>query len=481
MAVINYVSELTGTGKTGKLLDKISRDTEQYIIAVPNRSLCTEIHTRLIDRGATDEIQIINMDTQDTPSRVLSEVLKSPKDTRIIITTHTSFELAMDDTLFESIKNKWSFIIDEELTFYKTHEFNVSELSKAIIEDTVSVKAFNRDFYEIVPTCGELWDDVRDGVCEETFLNHPDYVSFVKYAKSGYYTSLVPKTLYDNFIREKTDLGNNKFKKFYAISICNEKFFDTFKHTTILSSFFEYTISYKLMGWMGLSLNKLTLFEAPKTHPNSSLITLTYYCESNWSNIHKNKKVIDDGYHLTLEEYVKQSILMDLDGKDFIYNTNVNFRKGFGKGILVTSVHGVNKYINYTNMVFMPSLNATASLVNILSYFDISRKEVDFSRNVLQAYQFVSRGVVRKVNNEEEANIYIMDHRTMEFLGKLYPHATIKFKNCDSLVKMNTRKPERIPNNVRSFMSRVKRRLNDGDTIRSSTITKYEKLIEQYY
>lgn len=479
MAVINYVSELTGSGKTGKILDKISNDKEKYIIAVPNRALCEEINNRLQSRNVTEGVMIVNMDTCEKPSVKLADVMRKPDKTRIVITTHTSFELAMDDTLFNNIKGKWGFIIDEELTFYHTHEFNVSELSKALIEDTISVSSYNEMFYTVEAQSQSLWDDIANGECEETFLNHPDYVSFVKYANSKYYTTLVPKAIYDVFLREDTDLSNNKFKKFYAISISNKKFFETFKHTTILSSFFEYTISYKLLEWLNIPMNKLELYKVGKTHPNSSLITLNYFCKNNWSNIHKNRKVVESG--LTLEEHIKNVILADIDQNDFIYNANINFRKGFGNGKLVTSMHGVNKYINYTNMVFMPSLNATASLVNILSYFDISRKDIDFSRNVLHAYQFVSRGVVRKVNNHEEANIYIMDKRTMDFLHRLYPYATVKFHDCDRLVENGNRKSPTIPNNVRSFMSRVKSRLSRGEKVRDVTIKKYEKYIEEYY
>lgn len=482
MSKIKYISELTGSGKTGKILDTISQNDEKYIIAVPNRSLCKEIFARLTERDVLDGIHIVNMDTHETPSVVLATILRTPGKHRIVITTHASYQLALNDGLISNIKNKWNLIIDEELTFYKTHEFNVSDVTKDIIEKTIKVVDYDSMFYEIKPVSNRLWNDVMVGECTDTFLNHPDYVSLVKYAHSEHYTTLVPKDNYDAFINEDVNLLKKKFKKFYTISICNKNYFNTFKDTVILSSCFEQTISYLLLKWMGFDLHRVSVPYSREYHPNSHLITLNYYCKSNWSNILKNKAVIDGDGHLTLEDHIRNKILIDLDGEDFIFNANVEFRKKFKSGKLVTSTHGVNKYIDYTNMVFMPSLNATASLVNVLSYFGITRKQIDFSRNVLHAYQFISRGAIRKANNGSVVNVYVMDKRTVDFLKSLYPLATVKFHNAEQLVKPDTsRKRVAVPNNVRSFMSRVKSRLASGEKLRKSTQEKYEKYVKQYY
>lgn len=481
MATINYISELTGSGKTGLILDQIANSDERYIIAAPNKSLCKEIFTRLTERDVLDGMHIINMDTHESPSVVLAHTLEKPKSMRIIITTHASYDLALNDGLISNIKDKWNLVIDEELSFYKTHEFNVSEVSKDILEDTINVKEYNEDFYEVIPASNRLWNEVVIGECIDTFLNHPEYVSFVKHAHCDHYTTLIPKENYDTFLSTDVSLLKKKFKKLYTISICNANFFSTFKSTTILSSFFEETISFNLLKWMDLDLKRIQVPHHRPFHPNSELITLHYYCKSNWSNILKSKEIIDGRNGLTLEEHIKDKILIDLAGKDFIFNANIGFRKKFNYGKLVTSIHGVNKYIDYTNMVFMPSLNATASLVNILSYFGITRKHIDFSRNVLQAYQFISRGAIRKANNGEEVNVYVMDQRAVDFLKVIYPYAKTKYHNAEKFVKPNVRKKETVPNNVRSFMSRVKSRLGNGEKLRPATIAKYEKMIEQYY
>ena len=389
--------------------------------------------------------------------------------------------MALNDGLISNIKDKWNLIIDEELTFYKNHEFNVSDVSKDIIERTIRVIDYDDKFYEVKPLSKRLWNDVIVGECKDTFLNHPEYVSLVKYAHSDHYTTLVPKENYDAFINQDVDILKRKFKKFYTISICNTNYFKTFKDTIILSSCFEKTISYRLLTWMGFNMKKMIVPNSREHHPNSHLITINYYCKSNWSNILKSKTLIDDN-NLTLEDHIKDQIILDLNGKDFIYNANVNFRKKFKLGKLVTSTHGVNKYINHTNMVFMPSLNATASLVNVLSYFGITRKDIDFSRNVLHAYQFISRGAIRKANNGEPINIYVMDKRTVDFMRELYPKANVIFHNTERLIQTSSsRKRNPVPNNIRSFMSRVKSRMNNGEKIRVSTKQKYDSYMAKYY
>lgn len=484
MSEINYISELTGTGKTGAILNDISSKDGKYIIAVPNKSLCKEIYTRLVSRNINEGVTIINSDTNENPSVLLGNKIKNPRNTNIIITTHMSFMLCIKDGLLEKAK-KWKLIIDEELMFYKNHEINVSEYSQDIINETIRLVDYDDTFYKITAKDRLLWNDIIIGQCNETFLNHEEYVDLVKLSSTNVYTTFIPKESFHKFMDDPVDIKKRQFKKFYAISICNKKFFESFNEVTIICSFFEKTISYKLMKWMGLNLKKKSIPNVYTQHPNSEYITINYYCKSNWSNILKSRSVKE--FNISLEEHIKEKILLDMKDGDFIYNTNVNFRKRFNssKGKLVTSTHGVNKYINYTNMVFMPSLNATASLVNVLSYFGLKRKEIDFSRNVLNAYQFLSRGAIRKSDNKENIKIYVMDERTMLFLKSVFPKAQIQYHDAESMIHINkenkTQNAKAIPNNIRSFISRVRKRLEKGEHIREKTIKKYQEYIDYYY
>lgn len=479
MSEIQVVSELTGSGKTGRTLDVIAKSTDRWIIAVPNKSLCKEIFARLTERDVLDGIRIINSDTDDAPTTLLSNVLRNPKNTNIIITTHASYDIALGEGTTNIIRDKWKLVIDEELSFYKTHEFNVSEVTQDLLLKTINVREYDSIFYEVIPKSKVLWNDIEVDDCHDTFLTHPYYKDFVRHANSNMYTTLIPKENYDAFLKADADLLKRKFKKLYTISICNQNFFDVFKSTTILSSFFEFSIGYKLLQYMNVNMKHIKYDGMSTIHPNSDVVTINYYTNSNWTNVLKNKKI--NKSNETLENHIKDVIQLQLQGKDFIYNTNVKFRKKFSKGVLVTSIHGVNKYVDYTNMVFMSSLNATASLVNLLSHFGITRNEIDFSRTVLNAYQFISRGAIRKGNNRESVNIHVMDKRTANFLKILYPNANLVYQNAERMIEDTKKSKTIVPNNVRSFMSRVKHRLDNGDNLRQSTLDKYKTYKKLYY
>lgn len=478
---INYVSELTGSGKTSTILDNISKCTEKYIIALPNKTLCDEVFDRLTDRGLLDEIQVINTDTRKIPSRYLGETIMNFKKTRIIITTHVSLLRGVRDAVLHKTKD-WNLIIDEEMPFYVHHEFNVSELSKSIIEKTIDVTEYDEVCYSLTPKDQLLWNDILIGRCDDTFLQHPAFVELIKYASLDTYTTLIPKDQYHEFLNGVGCIKDGKFTKFNVISILNDEFFSSFKSMTVLCSFFEKTVSFKLLEWLDMNLIRQRPQKNPLVyHPNSTLVTINYYTKSNWSSLLKNRPVQHIDPNMTLEAFVRDHILKSINNKPFIYSTNISLRDNFGSGKLVTSTHGVNKYIDHTTMVYMPSLNATASLVNTLSYFGITRRYIDFSRNVIGAYQFISRGAVRKRNNKEPIQLYLMDRRAALFIKELFPNAEMVYHDAESYLNKEGKSKNSVPNNVRSFVSRVRKRMKDGVSVRDKTLTKYNKLLKEYY
>ena len=57
----------------------------------------------------------------------------------------------------------------------------------------------------------------------------------------------------------------------------------------------------------------------------------------------------------------------------------------------------------------------------------ITRKDIDFDRNVLSAFQFVSRGAIRDVSNKKSIDIYVMDRRTAVFLEQMFPKSKVEY------------------------------------------------------
>lgn len=483
---LNYVSEITGSGKTNNVLNRVAKSKDKFILAFPTRDLCDEIHHYLTLRGVIDGVNVIHSSTTATPSKEIIKTITTSNQTRIILTTHESLRLCINAGIVWQMED-WRLIVDEEMEFFHTHEFNVSEHSVGILDAIVDVEEYDDKFFKLVPKSKTHWSDILSGRCGDTFMDHPTLVKLLEYASSTQYLTLIPRDVYNRYQTDIASLDAGKFKKLYAMSILHNEFFNAFKDITVLCSFYEHTISHKILSWLGVPTNRISVGKTQSIHKNSELIDIHYYTNVNWTQTLKRKEIRDINGKVTIEEYVRNNILGKLTNKQFIYASNKNQRGKafFGSGVLVTAIHGVNSYINYTNMVYMQSLNATGSEVNLLSYFGITRKDVDFARTVLGAYQFISRGAVRKTNNNDNITIFVMDKRTTDFLLSVFPDARVHYHGTDSLIidELKTNRVERpsVPPKVRAMVSRVRKKLRQGEPIREKTLARYNDALRKFY
>ncbi|ASV44099.1 hypothetical protein PBI_SCTP2_84 [Salicola phage SCTP-2] len=475
---INYVSELTGSGKTeyiiNKIADEVTYGDEYFLIVTPNRTLCDEIYSRffILDNFNDECVMNIHQKSVENPSSELKTRLRN-KTRNVLITTHASFILGVRST---QMLDDWNLIMDEEMSLYKEHEINVTKPTVDILNSTITYKEYDSNFYRIEASNVLLWMNIANETIKDSFLHNNDYTDMVKHVMNDKFVTLVSQHNYEKFVEYNDEMDDNgkRFSKFYAMSFINIDFFNQFKTVTVISSFFEKTISYKLLQEFGCNMKKVSVPTYFSKHPNSDKITLHYFFEKNWSTHLRKSKV---NRQKTMEELIYDKLISLIGDKPFLYNANVSFRSMFSKGTLAISTHGINRYKGYSELVFMPSLNATSSIVSILSNFGLNRHDIDFSRNVLSAYQFVSRGAIRDLNNSKDVNIYVMDRRTVDFLKTVFPDAKVEYHETE----IGQQDQSKIPNNVKSFISRVKKRLNNGDTIRDKTLTKYNHYLEKYY
>lgn len=489
--VIEYVSELTGSGKTIRVLREIIKSKDKFIIALPNIDLCEEI-AQTIEKHSNSEFKVVNTKTSKSPSNLLRDTLLNPKNVRIVITTHASLGLGVRQDIYHQIGD-WNLFIDEEMASFTMHEMNVSELSKDILDGMVDVEEYDKKeaFYRIIPKRGKVWEEISQGVVRDSFMKNEGFLNFIRFSMSPEYDTIIPKEIYHKYMSDTAAIDKGKFKKFLAISVLNKEFYEAFKSVQILCSFFEKTITYLMLVEQGIELVRKKLPKMPVVHSNSHLINIHYFTEKNWSNSVKNTPmwgITAKDQRSTLEQEIRNFILHSVKNKDFIYNANRNARDGFGSGTLVTSVYGVNRYIDHTVAAFLPSLNATAGFVSMMSHFGIPRQQIDFSRNVLGAYQFVSRCAVRKTNNTKEVNIYVMDRRSVDFLRQVFPDAkaflhdwTKYFIKEEKVKKVRKTKEKTVSASDRAFVCRVRKRLREGENVRASTLKKFEKVLDEFY
>lgn len=482
---IRYVSEITGSGKTMKLIDEISKSTENYVVAFPSKDLCSEVANTLERRRGTD-IVVINSDTTKNPSKYLSETLKDPKKFRTIITTHAALHNSISQDIYTYL-DKWNLCLDEEFPIHEVISFSISEFSESIIDGVLDYEEYDDTFMKVIPKDKNLWEEIEQKTFQDTFMENPQFTKMISYANSSEFDCLIPKKLLDSYFHKKVNSGKSSYRRFTVVAVLKNDFIESFNSTTFLCSQFESTITYKMLNWRGFNKIPRIEYDVPKFHPNSHLVSIHYFSEKNWSLMTKNmrmKGITRNGDESTLAKEVKNFILRDIGNKNFIYTANKDEREGFGSGKLVVSLMGVNTYTNTHNAVFMPSLNATASEADILKFFGLTRSEVDHSRSVLTAYQFVSRCAIRDPKNDKNVSLYVMDKRTALFIKSLLPEAQLIYHNwkkyyiCDEEKSKNKKT---VPAKDRSFVSRVRKRLANGETLRPSTIKKYDKILDEYY
>lgn len=471
--VITYSDSITGSGKTAEAINLMfEKRTENFIMVVPNKRLCKEIYNRIKERKKGERVQVINQDTLNDESTSTATFFSNAFNNttcRIIITTHVTFMNSVHNMTLYTTTSKWNLIIDEELDLYTEHDITVSQMTVGLLTGHFSFIKKDENFYTVNQRRYiDNYNMTTTETCDD-FLKLPSFLTLNKFVFSPRFETLILVAVYERMMACETDQRTTDVK-FTGVSVLKDNFLSKFKSVLILSAFFENTIMYKLLTSLNVKLNKV---EAPPKlqHNNSELITIHYFTESNWS---KTLRTSVHSKNTTYEDAISMMIIKLLNKEPFIYNTNLNSRGLFKDGQLVTTIHGVNEYIEYNNMVYMPSLNATSNTVNTLASFGMSRKEIDFSRNVLSAYQFVSRGCIRKENNDRLVNIFVMDKRTVDFLETVFPKAKIIFHGVQ--VAKNP-----IPSNVRSFMSRYKSDSEDGKLITQKRDIKYNEYYKEYY
>lgn len=471
--VIQYISDLTGSGKSEYVVDMICESDEKFLLVAPKRALCDELYSRIFPY--TDDVcQNIHQNTFTDPVNRLKKIFKDRSDpTRVIITTHASFLSVLSKDMNVS---DWNLILDEEMPVFKEHEVNVTNFTKSIIDETLDFEGKDDMFSRVVCKNPAFGMNLITGNVKDSFLTNKAYVEMVNDIMDSKYDTIVANDMVVDFHERELDPAGKKFSKFYAMSIINLEVLQGFKSILTLCSFFEKTITYKLLKNLNCYLKPHPFVPKFTSHTNTDKITIHYFFKTNWSTTLRRKKVTP---RKTLEQFVYEYIKSHVGNEKFLYNANVGFRDKIKGGTLAVSTHGINKYKEYTELVFMPSLNATSATVKVLTKFGMKRNEIDFARNVLTAYQFVSRGAVRDINNDKPVNLYVMDRRTATFLKTVFKDATIEYHGLDR--HLEETKKKKIPDNVKSFMSRIRKRLERGEHVRPDTLEKYKERLEEYY
>lgn len=472
---MEYISAGTGTGKTAYIIDTVkSNPTEQYLIVTPSKELCSEIASRMNKEGIpSNEYTVVHQDMVSNPvDTVAVSLVDAPS--RIIITT----QMALLHGFLQDIiryKFEWNLIMDEDFKPLFEQELKFTKTTVELFDTAFSAvrSELNDDLLDIIPNQKRAFNrNLMD-----SFLQSPSVDKFNNFVRSSGFFVTMTKGQYETFTNYKEKVINSsdyddKGYKLHVTSFIKPELLLQFKSVLISSSKFELSLSYKIFTMMGIILKQKSIDPKYSAMPDRdySNVTIKYFSDKNWSKSVKAQQFKNK----TFEQMIYERASNEFQGQPFIYNANRSFRDKCTNGTLVTSIHGVNSHIGIKNVLYMPALNASADVVRVLSTMGITRKDIDFDRNVLSAYQFASRSAIRDPNNTEDITIYVTDKRTADFLSEEFSNSKVEY-----ICLMKTKK--KISDADKSFVCRIRKRINDGEKVREATMAKFDKIISEYY
>lgn len=465
---ISFINSKTGSGKTEFLIKQVGFSKNNSLIVAPNKKLCDEIEQRLVKSGQTDVITL-HQDTIKNPINELKDKMKT-REFKTIVTTHASFITAFAETL--SNEHTWDLVIDEDLSPVIENELYISQCTIQLFLSLFKFEAdkTNEEFMVLSPRSKALKNAIESKTIIDHILDNHHFRKLAKNVISEEMDCKMTKKMYDRLLEAEQSLSDNKDFKVTTVSFVKKASLMRFQNITISSSMYEKTLSYKVFEKMGIEMKQQD-FQEYHSRTDYSNVEIKYFTDGNWSK----KLRLSKHEGATMQEFISRIITKELGSEKYIFNANIDSRDMFNfNGTLVTNIHGVNNHSGVTNVVYMPSLNASGEFVNFMSSLGVGRNDIDFDRNVLSAYQFASRSAIRDPNNKEKVRIYVMDKRTAMFLQETFTGSSVKFH---TVKKMKTK----IPPNIRSFVSRVRSRMKNDEYVRHNTLKKYNDIMKKYY
>ena len=415
-----------GSGKTTDLITELSNPNKDIVVlAAPSKDLLKETQGKVqirIDQSisprSNNNSVLITEDEFDKPTKELLERLGDSYNSKHLLGTTQGFTTYV---INELIRNK---------ILYKNKHLVIDEVFPGIIHTQLDMRIGFGFMDSLVRTNvtgkpGVHKIKIKYGH-ENTFRN-------ILKGKGGPTNQSKPfeplaqillNSAYDTYTYSDKDLSNVERLNF--ISIVNPDFLNIFKSTKILSAHYFLSELYHVLHSQDVEHNKLFPKHDHKHLAKGKYVNIKYFTDNNWSRHFRNKR--KDGQS-NFERIVKW--LNDNIEGDFIYNANKAerdccFNNPNHEAKLVTSMYGVNKYDDYTNAVFLPSFNIPPEINTLLIKLKINPKDINFSRNVLAAYQFCMRTEIRKLDSANQCNFYVMDKRTADFLLSVFPGASVE-------------------------------------------------------
>lgn len=489
---IYYDPSLTGKGKTHGLLSELAKGHGKTLIAVPSLDLANDYKkkikemTRNINANflyqvvtSEDKKWLNGFKTREKLQKHIDRVNNGQSLNNLVITTHETLDRAFQHGM--TGLDGWSLYIDESMDMYKTNRFHVSKMAAGMFFGTFDFKKSTYTGLMEVHPSKEMRKNmlaIVNGEVKDSYWSEKSNCDFLRYILSPSFLCLIHESSVDEL--SACFFGENGIGsvKLMVLSTLNPNVLKAFSSVTILSALYKRNIMAKVLGVLGFSLVDKRYASCQKeVHDNGDRLTIYYAIESKNSITYKSKKV-NKNSSLDNEDIIVREYLDRIGGQDFIYNANIKSRnkKEYSRngkdgdneqGILLTAVAGVNSYQSYHNALYTTARNLDDSESSVLQAFGIDKDFANDDRNLLAAYQFISRTSIRNPTATEPVSFYVIDKNTADFIHSLWPNSSVQKVDISHLkdkapsIHASNKKKGGTDADYDSYV-RVKRRFNGG-------------------
>lgn len=430
---LNVLKAIPGAGKTKAILNDVKNSQNGCVIASISRKLSRDSLNYYHSIGGKNAIIIDGDHCEST----VGETIKRSINHRVIFITHQAL-LEMDLSVFEGR----DLYIDEvpDLVSIESYKFkdHFDVIEKYCKVDMTSEAMGNVSIrYGMNKHVDQM---VGNGLKDDDCISSAIYPIFQS-LRQGLPVKL--KREEDNFILFFVhDSTVNNWDKLNTITIACANFEDTFTGK-ILKHWCEWEFVESPLS------NKLDFYE----YPNSERVTIHVLCDQNWSRTVADKPYNNGTVYTEAVKRVKTCI----GDESYLYTTNKARAKLSGRNIQYNP-HGLNRYMDETNIVALFSYNPMPWQVPILNKLsemcglDKSTLTESFiiSKFIEPVFQLCTRGNIRVPNSNKPINLFVPDFRTAKYLVEKYiPNGTINdslaIRVFDEIDSKRVKKPRSIP------------------------------------
>jgi hypothetical protein len=230
--------------------------------------------------------------------------------------------------------------------------------------------------------------------------------------------------------------GHKDRCKLITDAVLKPSIFHHFASTTLASACFEETLLYSLWTAQGILLKDATETVAKHlrytAHSNGDLLTIHYVSEEDWSKSYRDKEVETEDGTIRFGTLITHAVADHFKDTPFLWMGNKDleddhFRRVDASGAerLPNTPHGLNCFQHIHNVVVVSALNPPPAHFGFMATRGVDGERVRTGLYRTACYQAIMRCSIRNPKDLNPKQVVVMDLSTAEWLGALFPGATI--------------------------------------------------------